>query len=143
MCAGKSYQDLTDESSVTGNTVRSVYRVLRGSSRGDLRSVDRNPAGRNARSVKGLSPVKQSRAWWPSNYLAAKAISGVCNTASVGPDTIGVRDHGMLEEILMKPRRSLRGRSQMSRYFWQDVMFKSERIPLGEVRCSHSSEEVK
>src|SRR4051812_2627253 len=32
MCAEKSYQQPTDASSVTGNTGRSVYRVLRGPS---------------------------------------------------------------------------------------------------------------
>lgn len=142
MCAGKSYQQPTDVSSVTGNTVRSVYRVLRGSPRGGLRSVNRNPAGRNATSVKGLSPVKHFSLWWPSNYVAAKAISEN-HTASVIFDTTGVRGHGMLERLLMKPRRSSVGRSRLSRYFRQDVMLKSETIPAKEVRCFHSSEEVR
>lgn len=142
MCAGQSYQQPTDESSVTGNTVRSVYRVLRGSSQGELRSVNRNPAGRNATSVKVLSPVKHFSPWWPSNYLAAKATSEVCYTTSVGSGTTGVRVHGMLERLLMKPRRSPEGRSRLSRYFRQDVMFKSKTNLFGEVRCFHSSWEV-
>lgn len=142
MCAGKSYQQPTNESFVTGNTVRSVYRVLRGSPRGALRSVDRNPVGRNAPSVKGLSPVKHNCPWWPSNYLAAKA-TPENHISSVIFGITGVRDHGMLEGLLMKPRRSPRSRSRSSRNIRQDVMFKSETILFGEVRCSHISEEVK
>ena len=41
---------------VSGNTERSLYRVLRGSSRGELRSVNRECAGRNAASVNGIEP---------------------------------------------------------------------------------------
>ena len=144
MCAGQSYQQPTDESSVTVNTVRSVYRVLRGSSRGELRSVNRNPAGRNATSVKVLSPVKQLSPWWPSNYAAAKAAPAVpALIESQGTGTTGVRGHGMLERLLMKPRRSLRSRSKMSRSLRQDVMIESKTTLCREVRCFHSSEEVK
>lgn len=143
MCAGKSYQQPTDESSVTGNTVRSVYRVLRGSSRGDSRSVNRDSIGRNATSVKVLSPVKQVSVWWPSNYAAAKATPEDCIIANDGSGTTGVRVHGMLKRLLMEPRRSPKGRSRLSRSPRQDVMFKSRRISFGEVRCFHSSEEVK
>ena len=145
MCAGQSYQQPTDESSVTGNTVRSVYRVLRGPQQCGLRSVNRNPAGHNAKSkdssVKGLSPVKQLSPWWPSHYEEAKAISEI-STASGISGTTGVRGHGMLERLLMKPRRSPHGRSRLSRFLWRDVMIKSESILWGEVRCFHSSKEV-
>ena len=55
-------------SPVSGNTFGSLYRVLRGSSRGALRSVDRNCAGRHASSVKGSSPDKHVFLWWPSQY---------------------------------------------------------------------------
>ena len=143
MCAGKSYQQPTDESSVTANTVRSVYRVLRGSSRGGLRSVNIDPAGRNATSVKVLSPVKQVSPWWPSYYYYAKAAPAFLAHPVQGTGIIGVRVHGMLEGLLMKPRRSLESRSKMSRSLWQDVMFKSKTILSREVRCFHSSEEVK
>lgn len=142
MCAGRSYQQPTDVSSVTGNTVRSVYRVLRGPSRGGLRSVNRNPAGRNAISVKVLSPVKKLSPWWPSNYLAAKATSE-SHTTRVISGTTGVRVHGMLERLLMEPRRSLESRSRLSKQFRQDVMIKSEHILSKEVRCFHSSGEVR
>lgn len=142
MCAGKSYQQPTDVSSVTGNTVRSVYRVLRDSSRGGLRSVDRNPAGRNAKSVKVLSPVKYLSAWWPSNYLAAKATPEVCYTTSVGSGTTGVRVHGMLERLLMEPRRSPRSRTWSFRMEGRRLMTESDHILRGEVRCFRSSEEV-
>lgn len=142
MCAGQSYQQPTDVSSVTGNTVRSVYRVLRGSSRGELRSVNRNPVGRNAKSVKGLSPVKNASPWWPSNYLAAKAIPEN-HTISVIFGTTGVRDHGMLERLLMEPRRSLWSRRRSFRLERRRLMTESDRILQREVRCSHTSEEVK
>jgi len=142
MCAGISHHQPTDASSVTGNTVRSVYRVLRGTSRGVLRSVDRNSIGRNAKSVKVLSPVKQVSPWWPSNYAAAKATSEN-RTSSAISGTTGVRVHGMLEGLLMEPRRSLESRSRLSKSLWQDVMFKSKTILSREVRCSHISEEVK
>lgn len=141
MCAGRSYQQPTDVSSVTGNTVRSVYRVLRGSSRGELRSVNRNPAGRNATSVKVLSPVKKLSPWWPSNYLAAKATPENLTTSKIS-GTTGVRVHGMLERLLMEPRRSLKSRSRTSKQLWPDVMFKLKPILSREVRCFHSSGEV-
>jgi hypothetical protein len=142
MCAGKSYQQPTGESSVTGNTVRSVYRVLRGVPRGTLRSVDRNSAGRNAASVKVLSPVKHVSTWWPSNYLAAKATSEDCVTTSGGSGTTGVRVHGMLKRLLMEPRRSLRSRAWLLRMEGRRLMTESNRILRGEVRCFRSSEEV-
>jgi hypothetical protein len=143
MCAGQSYQQPTDESSVTVNTVRSVYRVLRGSSRGELRSVNRNPSGRNATSVKVLSPVKRLSPWWPSNYVAAKAAPAVLAHPVQGTGTTGVRGHGMLERLLMEPRRSLESRSRLSKRFRQDVMFKLGQILSREVRCFHSSKEVR
>lgn len=142
MCAGKSYQQPTDESSVTGNTVRSVYRVLRGSPRGALRSVDRDPSGRNARSVKVLSPVKNISAWWPSNYSAAKATPEVSGAASAGSGATGVRVHGMLERLLMEPRRSLLSRARLLRMGGRRLMTESDRTLEREVRCSCTSWEV-
>ena len=142
MCAGQSYQQPTDASSVTGNTVRSVYRVLRDSPRGELRSVDRDSAGRNAASVKVLSPVKDLGMWWPSNYLAAKATPEDCAIANGGSGTTGVRVHGMLKGLVMEPRRSLRSRARSLRMEGRRLMTESNLILQREVRCSRISEEV-
>ena len=142
MCAGKSYQQPTDASSVAGNTVRSVYRVLRDSPRGELRSVDRDSAGRNAASVKVLSPVKHLSPWWPSNYLAAKATPEDYAIPNGGSGTTGVLVHGMLKWLLMEPRRSSRSRARLLKMEGRRLMTESNLILRGEVRCSHTSEEV-
>jgi hypothetical protein len=143
MCAGQSYNQQTDESSVVGNTVRSTYRVLRAEmGRPIPRSVNRDHSGHNARSVKRLSPVKHCRLWWPSNYAAAKATPEVCSTASAGSGTTGVRDHGMFEMLVMEPRRSPSDRARMFQLDWQGFASKSAITSDGEVRCFHSSEEV-
>lgn len=138
MCAGKSCEQPTDASSVMGKPVRSMYRVLRGVSRGTLRSVDRDHAGRNAPSVKGLSPVKNQCLWWPSNYIAAKAAPVIVEIMG----TTGVRDHGMYERLFTEPRRSFRSRRRIFRTEWQGPNTKSLSILREEVRCSHISEEV-
>ena len=138
MCAGQSCNQPTDASSVMGKPVRSMYRVLRGSSRGARRSVDRDHAGRNARSVKGLSPEKHLSWWWPSNYSAAKAAS--LNVEFSG--TTGVRDHGMYEGLIAEPRRSLRSRTRLFRMEGRRPMTESDLILQREVRCSRISEEV-
>jgi hypothetical protein len=107
----------------SGNTFGSLYRVLRGSSRGALRSVDRECAGRNAISVKGSSPDKQDLPWWPSQYEEAKATSNATRTLSrvalrvlaergqrLAFDTTGVQDHGMYTRPAAERERSARGR---------------------------------
>ena len=148
-----------EPSPVGANTFGSSYRVLRGSSRGGLRSVDRNRAGRNAASVKGSSPDKQAFSWWPSNYAAAKATSESPRvhvwTAAVSPQgrtlqrrlsgTTGVLDHGMYGRPAAERERSARGRATHRprlRVSEQGVMTEFKTIPRAEVRCLHSSEEV-
>jgi hypothetical protein len=142
MCAGKSCIQPTDESSVTGKSIRSVYRVLRRLPRGGWRSVDRDHAGRNAKpegsSVKVLSSVKELSVWWPSHYVEAKAVSA--DYMLVG--TTGVRVHGMYGRLNTEPGRSLGGRVRMRRLPWRGIITKSGIIPPSEVRCSHSSKEV-
>ena len=83
VCARQSWHRLAGASPVRGNRDEagralscdlprpSRYRVLRGLSRGSLRSVDRECAGRNASCVKGSSPVKHPVPWWPSKYLSS------------------------------------------------------------------------
>jgi hypothetical protein len=133
-------------SPIPGNTVRSGYRVLRGSSRGELRSVDRNHAGRNAKpegsSVKGLSPVKLISSWWPSKYGAAKATPKrkIFIIKPVG--TTGVRDHGMHERQLEERWRSPSSRARQLRLAGRSLNAKSAMNFFGEVRCLHSSDEV-
>jgi len=133
-------------SPVPGNTVRSGYRVLRGSSRGDLRSVDRNHVGHNAKSedfsVKGLSPVKQLSLWWPSKYAAAKATPAVPAHPVQGTGTTGVRGHGMYERLLRERRRSPRSRVGLLKLAGRSLNTKSAITLYEEVRCLHTSYEV-
>lgn len=149
-----------DPSPVRGNTYGSRYRVLRAvPPRGGPRSVDRECAGRNAISVKGLSPDKQSVLWWPSQYAEAKAISSgprvPVGTAAVSPSgrtlqrrplgTTGVLDHGMYTRSTAERERSASGRTNSrprSRVSEQGVTTEFKTIPGAEVRCSRSSAEV-
>ena len=163
--------DAPARSLVSGNTERSLYRVLRGSSRGALRSVDREYAGRNATSVKGSSPDNQAFPWWPSQYEEAKAAStghgfqlrsvayasSDCASPRRSFDTTGVQDHGMYTRPAAERERSARSRTNgfgfgrhaatldgsRSRVGGQG--FKSKSTPTilrAEVRCARSSAEV-
>lgn len=73
----------------------SRYRVLRGAPRGDLRSVDRECAGRNATSVKEVEPRQSSH-----SVVAERVWVDRSNPASEGSTgreagTTGVQDHSM------------------------------------------------
>jgi hypothetical protein len=145
---------------VSGNTERSLYRVLRGAPRGVRRSVNRECAGPNAKSVKGSSPDNQVVPWWPSQYEEAKAtptdhrfhFRSVAYASSdrarpchqIG--TTGVQDLGMYTRPAMERERSARGRIQTfpgCRVGGQGIMHESmPTIPRAEVRCVHSSGEV-
>ena len=143
-----------------GNSFGSQYRVLRGLSRGSLRSVDRECAGRNAYGVKGSSPDRQLVTWWPSQYAEAKAVPtgprDQLRSAMVGVQrrtlqrrpvgTTGVLDHGMYTRSTAERERSVLGRTTerrpRSRVSEQGVMSEFKTIPSTEVRCSRSSEEV-
>ncbi len=151
-----------DRSLVGGDTERSLYRVLRAVlSRGSPRSVDRECAGRNASSVKGLSPERQAVLWWPSQYEEAKAIPKgprVCSvqTAVASPpgralqrrpfDTTGVLDHGMYTRPAVERERSVASRAIEARprlrASGRGVASESKAILAAEVRCSRSSGEV-
>jgi len=140
-------------SPVCKNTFGLQYRVLREprASRGAPRSVDRKCVGRNALSVKGLSPDNRVFMWWPSKYAVAKAASftrrGLCWPIQRRVSgTTGVLDHGMYTRSAVERERSASGRIKVvrprSRVSGQGVMSKSKTIPDAEVRCLHSSEEV-
>jgi len=153
MCARRSWHEPTGESPVRGNrdseaangrrrSMPSRYRVLRGLSRGNLRSVDRECAGRNASSVKVSSPVKHFIPWWPSKYRAAKATSA----SRKGAGTTGVQVHGMYTRLMSEPGRSPKveahNLSQCLLDHGQGINPKFEMNPIGEVRSRHSSDEV-
>ena len=126
---------------IPGNTIRSGYRVLRGSRRRALRSVDRNDIGRNAKpngsSVKGSSPVKLYLPGWPSKYVAAKA------TPPFKRGTLGVQALGMYQRLSQElgnaPGRRTRIPSKTRR---QGVAAKSKVIRPRALRSVHSSQEV-
>ena len=152
MCARKSFcqpagVDLTsgdaEPSPVRGNTVRSRYRVLRLAPRGVGRSVDRDHAGRNAKSVKVLSPVKNASPRWPSKYEAAKAtLKPGKAQAFERKGAAGVRVHGMYEGLAEEPRRSLEGRARSLRSAGRGRTPKSAVTLPREVRSFHSSDEA-
>ncbi len=121
------------------NTVRSRYRVLRAAmGRPIPRSVNRNYAGPNAKSVKGSSSDKQYVPWWPSVYRAAKATPEWNSPNPHG--TTGVQDLGMYRRLIVELGRSLGGRARRLRFDGQRLKSKSKIIPRREVRCLHSSE---
>jgi hypothetical protein len=126
-------------SPVPGNTVRSGYRVLRGSWRHALRSVDRDDAGRNAKpkgsSVKGSSPVKPYLPGWPSKYVAAKA------TPPTPGGTSGVQALGMYRRLFQELGKAPgRGTGNPSKTRRQGLIAESKVIRLRVLRSVHSSE---
>lgn len=131
-----------DPSPVCGNTERSQYRVLRGSPRGALRSVDRDRAGRNALSVKVLSLDK--------NLIYVVAEQVWSSEGSIGSGnrsgTTGVLGRGMYGRWTLERKRSVRNRRQSSEpgdvTAGQGVTTKSGSTFHAEVRSFHSSEEV-
>lgn len=119
----------------------SQHRVLRAaSSRDDPRSVDRGCAGRNATSVKGLSP---------DNQIVSVVAEQVCRSEGnihrkVG--ATGVRDHGMYRRPAVERERSVRSRVERQRPWPQGARqgLNAEWVSIlrAEVRCPHSSDEA-
>jgi len=159
LTSGCGRRATAEPSPVGGSTSGSPYRVLRGSPRGALRSVDRDCAGRSATSAKVSSPDKQPLPWWPSVYAAAKAASGTKRVpqgtaarrvVSAGLQrrvlgTTGVQVHGMYRRPAAERERSARGRATQRprlRVSEQGVTTEFKTIPRAEVRCLHSSGEV-
>lgn len=151
--------DVPGLSPVSGNTARSLYRVLRSSPRGAERSVDRECAGRNATSVKRLSPDNQLFPWWPSQYEEAKAAPTSARALRAAEESVsdstrqrseagttGVLDHGMYTRPAAKRERAATSRTNdrpRSRVGGQGVTSESTPAILeAAVRCARSSEEV-
>ena len=125
MCAKLNLQQLVDESSARESNIFGWprYRVLLGVSRGTLRRVNRDHAGQNTISVKGLS-LDNNLKWWPSYYEDAKATSVTSVTG-----TTGVRDLGMYEELLQELGRSVEGKRNSAVTARQGVMSESGGTP--------------
>lgn len=139
MCAQPNLYQPTDESSVIGKSYGSMYRVLRAAVSRDIpRSVHRDHAGRNATSVKGLSPDKQSNfcggrasMWTRRQHRNTQWVSG----------TTGVRDHGMYGRLIQELGRTARnGRNPLN--IRQGIMAKSDVTFPVVVRRLNCSEEV-
>ena len=125
----------------------SQYRVLRVASRGAARSVDRDCAGRNASSVKVLSP---------DNHLISVVAEHVCVGDQKSPSegsthlrvgTTGVQVHGMYRRLVTEHKRSAQSRAEANRPWpraeGQGVTTQSYAAILrAEVRCPHSSDEA-
>ncbi len=121
-------------SPVPGNTIRSGYRVLRAAMGQPIpRSVDRDDAGRNALSgVKVSSPVKLYVLEWPSNYVAAKAISPL-------GDTPGVQVHGMYRRLSQELGKTPGRGTRQSKTHRQGLIAKSTVLRPRVLRSVHSS----
>ena len=124
----------------------SRYRVLRGASRGALRSVDRECAGRNATSVKDVEPRQSAR-----SVVAERVCQRQGNLLSEGSTsreagTTGVQDHGMYTRQVAVRLRSAAMWAASSRprpiTEGQGLRPKSPGMSSAEVRCPHSSDEA-
>lgn len=153
--------DVSGHSLVSGNTERSLYRVLRLASRGAGRSVNRECAGRNATSVNGIEPRqssnfcggrasmrkrRQHRPVTGSNFGVWRmrlriARDPVTESAPPGSKTAACTQRPAAERERSVPSRTpLFPRSTVG---GQGVMSKSTPTILeAEVRCVHTSKEV-
>lgn len=145
---------------VSENTERSLYRVLRLVSRGTGRSVDRECAGRNATSVKGIEPRqsvhfrggrasmrkrRQHRPVTGFNFGVWRrrlriARDPVTESAPPGSKTAACTSRPTAER---ERSASSRTTNPGSRVGGQGVTSKSApTILAAEVRCAHMSKEV-
>lgn len=152
--------DDSGRSLVSGNTERSLYRVLRGSPRGALRSVDRECAGRNATSVNGIEPrqsahfrggrasIRKRRQHrpvtsslvgvWRKRLRIARDL--VTESAPPGSKTAACTQRPAAERERSVSSRTTNPRSRVG---GQGVTPESMPTILGaEVRCVHTSKEV-
>jgi len=141
------------ENSATGGAAFSCdsralsrYRVLRGASRGALRSVDRECAGRNAKSVKDVEPRQSAL-----SVVAELVCSDRGNPAGEGSTshkvgTTGVQDHGMYTGQVTVRLRSATSLVEAPRPKpATDEEGLRPNFPAttpAEVRCSRSSDEA-
>ena len=151
-----------DRSLVSGNTERSLYRVLREpmAPRGATRSVDRECAGRNATSVNGIEPrqtihlrggrasMRKRRQHRPSpgslvgmrrNAPTEVARGPVDESTPPGSKTTACtqRPAAERERSAWSRTTAVRPRTRASE---QGVTTKFKAILRAEVRCVHSSE---
>jgi hypothetical protein len=118
------------------------YRVLRKTSRGVLRSVNRDCAGRNATSVKDVELRKTF-----FSVVAEQLCIREGNTHfSWEVGATGVQDHSMYKRLMSKRERSVSCRADVKR-LWprvgvQGLKTKPLTICETEVRCLHSSDEA-
>ena len=124
----------------------SRYRVLRGASRGALRSVDRECAGRNATSVKDVEPRQSVRSVvaehvceMPGNRLSEGSTSRKTGTT-------GVQDHSMYtRQVAVRLRSAATLVVSPRPKPATDEEGLRPNFPVmtsAEVRCSHSSDEA-
>lgn len=126
---------------------RSRYRVLRLTSRGGGRSVDRDCAGRNATSVKDVEP-RQTHSSVVAEHVCANrgnpASEGSTSSSTAG--TTGVRDHSMHRGLVAEHLRSASGGVESPRPWLhtagQGLRPESVVVPDVEVRCPRSSDEA-
>jgi hypothetical protein len=124
----------------------SRYRVLRGASRGVLRSVDRECAGRNATSVKDVEPRQTAFSVvaehvWPS---PGSRLSEGSTSREAG--TTGVQDHGMYTwQVAVRLRSAASLVVSPRPKPATDEEGQRPNFPVttsAEVRCSRSSDEA-
>ena len=132
----------SNSSSVRGKTIRSRYRVLDLLSRGNKLSVNRNCAGRNAKSkdssVKGSSSDKLL-----ISVVAEQVFRSEGSTeGNHAQSTTGVQAHGMYRRPILELERSLGDRLRRNKFSGQELKFKPKIISSREVRCLRSSWEV-
>jgi hypothetical protein len=125
----------------------SWYRVLRLSSRGDGRSVDRDCAGRNATSVKEVEP-RQSDCSVVAEQVFTSQPEHRLREGNTGRKvgTTGVQDHGIHRRPVTEHLSSAGSRAEAKRPWpqtkGQGLKPKSEETLSAEVRCLHSSGEA-
>jgi hypothetical protein len=129
------------------------YRVLRVTSRGVVRSVDREDAGRNA--SEGVEP-RQTGSFVVADQVCSREGSTVSfaqmptkhayeHEALMSMNgTTGVQVHGMYLQSISEPGRSPRHaeRARARNTYEQGVTSKFALVGGGEVRCHRSSWEV-
>jgi len=122
------------------------YRVLRPSPRDGGRSVDRNCAGRNATSVKGVEPRQTLRSVVAEQVCTRPEYWSREASTSRKAGTTGVQDHSMHRRPVTEHLRSARGRAEAQRP-WSKAKGQASRpeskaILRAKVRCLHCSEEA-
>ena len=124
----------------------SRYRVLRGASRGALRSVDRECAGRNATSVKAVEPRQTVRSVVAERVCVCRGNSDSEGSISRKAGTTGVQDHSMYTRQVAVRLRSAASLVVSPRpkpaTDEEGLRPNFPAMTSAEVRCSHTSDEA-